>query len=397
MEHLLEEICSLKDDFDKKRENDRFNVFTALHKERDEVNLHSRIISYLLSTTSGHGMNAEYVQIFVRDILNLKKEEFNLSQVIVLPNESKKSEYKEIDILIANKSKSQAIIIENKIGAEDSNHQDANFGYKGQLERYYNTIKCGIDKNGNECKEYQCNQVFVYYLSLNKKPSEISIGMLVNEPDSWKQENLLSYDMQIREWLGKCIQITPDEKVQVKNFIQHYLSLVNRITHNDIPMEERTKLKDIIAQNTVASKYFIDNFKHVKWHSVHEFWTELKNNLESQYDQVKFFSEDDNFEKAVERVTHRNEELNFGVVFYVRDQQVYISGLGKLSYGLVDTNLWSPFINETITDINFSDFSSDNTYSLINRNYMNNAVNRIIEEIIISKDCNFENLRTFTN
>ena len=395
MENLFKEIGELKSDFDKKREKDRFNVITALHKEKDEVYLHSRMISYLLSPTSGHGMRDKYLQLFVRKILKLDEAKFDLSKVLVFPNENKKSEYKDIDLLIVNKLRSQAIIIENKIDAKDSNNDSKKEDYRGQLERYYNTIKLGIDKDEVECKEYQCNQVFVYYLSLNKIPSEISIGMLDKVSASWGQQNILSYDFHIREWLAECIKATPDEKLQVKNFIQHYSTVIDRITHNNISMEERTKLKNIVAENIEDTKYLIENFKHVKWHTVHEFWLELKDRLEMQYGEVSFFADGNiDFKKAVEKVTHQNKEINLGLLFDIRDKKVYISGLGKLSWGIVNPKKWSNFNNECLEDIDFSDFSSENTYLLIDRTNMVNAVGYIIDEINVEANNSFENLRT---
>jgi len=395
MEKLFEEISKLKNDFDEKREYDRFNVITALHKERDEVNLHSRIISYLLSPKSGHGMNETYIRLFVREILKLAEEKFDLSNVLVLPNENKKSEYKDIDILIVNKLRSQAIIVENKIDAKDSNNDTKRDGYKGQLERYYNTIKLGVDKDGNNCKENQCNKVFVFYLSLNKSPSEISIGMLKNEPDSWGQENILSYDSHIREWLTKCIEATPNEKLLLKNFIQHYSNLIDSLTHNDIFIEERMKLKKIVAENIMDSKYFIENFKHVKWHTLHEFWTELKNQLEMQFGGVSFFPNGIvDFNKAIEEVTHRNKEINHGLLFDINGQKAFISGFGKLSWGIVHPKKWTYFLNENIEEINFSDFSSESTYQVIGREKMIIAVETIIVEIIDSVNNDFKNLQT---
>ncbi len=395
MEKLFEEISKLKNDFDKKRGYNRFNVITALHKERDEVNLHSRIISYLLSPKSGHGMNETYIRLFVREILKLEEEKFDLSKVLVLPNENKKSEYKDIDILIVNKLRSQAIIIENKIDAKDSNNETNRDGYKGQLERYYNTIKFGVPNDRNNSKENQCNKVFVFYLSLNKIPSEISIGMLKNEPDSWSQENILSYDSHIREWLTKCIEATPNEKQLLKNFIKHYSNLIDSLTHNDIPIEERMKLKKIVSENIAYSKYFIENFKHVKWHTLHEFWTELKNRLEMQFGGVSFFPDGiDDFNKAIEGVAHHNKEINHGLLFDINGQKAFISGFGKLSWGIVHPKKWTYFLNENIEEINFSDFSSESTYQVIGREKMIIAVETIIVEIIDSVNNDFKNLQT---
>src|SRR6056297_2314612 len=89
---LFLEINEIKENYDKLREKNRFNIFSALHKEHDEVNLHSRFIAYLLSPKSGHGFNNKFAEIFVRKVLNLDEEYFNLSNYEVIPNEFNKSE-----------------------------------------------------------------------------------------------------------------------------------------------------------------------------------------------------------------------------------------------------------------------------------------------------------------
>lgn len=402
MEKLFENIDKLKTEYDKKREKDRFNVVTALHKERDEVNLHSRFISYLLSPKSGHGMNNSYSELFIQGVLKLNKEKFDLSNFKVLPNEKIKSEYKEIDILIINKTKSQAIIIENKIDAKDSNIDCKVDGYKGQLERYYNTIQRGIDKDGKPCPEYQCNNVYVYYLSHNKQPSHVSIGMLNNEPNSWNNNNIISYEYHIREWLKNCIENTPEEKSLVKEFIKHYLKLIDIMTHNDIPVEERLNLKSIVAKNIESSKYLIDNFKHVKWHTVYEFWSELYKLLKTaEFDDIEIFPhseskkvDDKLFIKVITDITYYNKDINHGILFKLKDgTRAYISGLGKLSWGIVEPKTWANFESETIEDICFSDFSTKNTYNLIDKKDMTTAVESILDEISEAQNNNFQNLK----
>lgn len=386
---LFIEIEAVKNKYDEIRDKNRFNVFTALNKEFDEVNLHSRFISYLLSPKSGHGMNESFCEIFVREILNLNKGQFDLQDFEVLPNEKTKSEYKEIDILIINKKTKQAIIIENKIFAKDSNRKKdtkKNDGYDGQLERYYNTIKKGIDKDGNEIHNFQCNTVFIYYLTMfeSKQPSKESIGKLNNLP-------VIYYGNEIRNWLNECIQIIPDEKSLVAKTIQQYLSLVNKLTHNDMPIEERMELKKIIALNCSSTKYLIENFKHVKWHTVHDFWTTLKKALQKKYSNVSFFPIE--FEMAITEVTHINADINIGVVFDVETNiKAYISGIGNLSWGILEPKKWTTFISENLENISFSDFATENTFRLIDGEYLASAVEAILNEISMAEKNNFNSL-----
>src|SRR5690606_34972016 len=143
--------------------------------------------------------NHLFLEIFVRDILKLKTDDFDLSNCEVIPKEIDKKEFEYIDILIVNKARKQAIIIENKIGAGDSNHRKnellknskSTYNWDGQLERYYSTLKTGKNKNEGDIKPYlKCNTVFVFYLKDNCKEEDIkeSLGILLKEEhrNSWK-------------------------------------------------------------------------------------------------------------------------------------------------------------------------------------------------------------------
>lgn len=417
MTKLFESINKLKSKYDSKREKDRFNIISIFHHEREE-RLHSRVISYLLSSSSGHGMKDVYGRLFIQNVLKLSDNEFDLTNFKVIPNEQEKSEYKFIDILIINK-KSQAIIIENKIDAKDSNHthklnlcdlneiQSSSYypykihkeGYIGQLERYFNTIKTGKDKDGVHSTN-QCNNVFVYYLSPNGKlPDSESIGMLKDIPESWNEKSIISYDYHIREWLKECIEKTPLEKAFVKEFIQHYLKTVNKMTFNDSSREERIELKNTIGKNLKDSKYLIDNFKHVKWHTVYDFWKEMIDKLTIDYKNIEVYYDDESYKeiddtpfiKAITEVTHLNKaNLNYGILFDLKNgDRAYISGKYGLSWGNQSISKWKSFDN----NIDFSNFSQDNTYKLIDTVYMKKIIESIINEILNSEKNNFSDLK----
>lgn len=388
---LLSQIKEIKEKYDKSRNERRFNIFTALHKEHDEVNLHSRFISYLLASNSGHGMGNAFSTLFVREILKLSEEEFDLSNVEVIPNEFNKTEYKEIDILLINKKTKQAIIVENKIYAKDSNHIDKKPGYNGQLERYYNTIKTGIDKDGKSVFDFRCDTVFVFYLTMvkDKQPSPESVGVLSED-----MYHVIYYDKEIKSWLETCLSKTPEEKIFEKECIKQYIDLINKMTHNDIPMEERIELKENIAENLDSAKYLIDNFKHVKWHTVSDFWNVLKNKLEEgKYQNVKLYP--DNFVEVIGEVTHGNKDINHGITFSIdNEKQVYIASNGLLTWGIVEPKQWTNFKDRTLENICFSDFSTENTFKLIDNKNMENAIQFILEEISVEQQNCFKDLRS---
>lgn len=388
---LLQKIKEVEAQFDEKREKHRFNIFTALHKERDEVNLHSRFISYLLSPKSGHGMKDLFAEIFVRKVLELQEVNFDLSNYEVYPNEACKSEFKEIDILLINKKTKQAIIIENKIYANDSNHDTNIDGYNGQLERYYNTILKGVDKNKNEIPDFQCDQIHIYYLTLYKMPSDESIGC-INKDDV----HIIRYDSHVRDWLEKCMKKLDDTDI-IKPIIKQYLNLINKMTHNDLSIDERKALTKNVSVNWHELKYLNDNFKHIKWHTLDMFWKQLEGELKNQYfTNVALFPDTkDDFIKTISEVTHHNKVLNHGVKFIdSKGNDLYISGLGTLSWGITDKK-WTYFKDNSIENIDFSSFTSENTYRLISDVERVRMIKIIIAEINVEIENDFKSLNDY--
>ena len=158
---LLQELNIIRKKYEEKElQKEQFNVFTILRDESDEVKLHSRFISSLLSYKQKNEYH--YLNAFLQEIDSVfEYDNFSLE---VYPSYDSKNEYKDIDILLIDRTTRFAIIIENKIFARDSNHEE-----EGQLEKYYRTI---IEENG--IKE---EHVEVYYLTLDgHDPSESSIA-----------------------------------------------------------------------------------------------------------------------------------------------------------------------------------------------------------------------------
>lgn len=217
------------------------------------------------------------------------------------------------------------------------------------------------------------------------QPTPESIGELKTVP-------VIYYGHEIRDWLMGCIEEVPNEKNIVAQIIQQYLYLIDKLTHNYISIEERNELKDATANNWKSAKYLIDNFKHVKWHTVDVFWKCLKSKLEKEYDNVSFYPTD--FVKLMDEVTHKNADKNMGILFDIeQDKRAYISSQGKLSWGLLEPKKWADFKNEYTEDICFSNFSTENTFRLIDKQNTENTIDCILNEIKEEKENNFKNLR----
>lgn len=392
LDSLLQDILSVKQTYDKQRDKERFNIFYALHKPNDEVSLHSRFISYLLAPNSRHGMNDVFAKIFIRDILKISENEFNMKNYEVIPNEFNKTEYKEIDILIYNKI-NQAIIIENKIYAPPSNHPFAKEGYKGQIERYVNTIKSGIDKDGKS--GIKCENVKIYYLSL-KNPLLDELER--DNSEIFHEIKYLNYENEIVKWLEIIIKEISTNNQILKEVINQYLKLVKIMTNTVIDEDEKKALKQQIAKNIESSEYLINNFKHVKWHTVYDFWEKLKEMLQNTFklEKIELYSDNIDFIEAIGKITHENKDINHGVKCYFSDGKIiYISGLGNLTWGILEPNIgkkWKEFENEKLQNICFSSFSNVNTFRFINAKEMTENVALIVQEIVEEKAVNFYNM-----
>ena len=338
---FLEKLSAIEQECkNEKAKESKFNIFRALHKERDEKNLHSRFIAYLLSPTSTHGMDDLFLREFIKSV---KKQYPQLSKFVVQdcevrPNEKDKNEDNYMDIIISNNK--QAILIENKIDASDSNRDDE----EPQLKRYYNTL---INRG------YESNNIFVLYLTLDRRSPERKEEMNFNVLN-------IDYRTEINQWLNECIKAVNNNLI-IKELIEQYLDVTIKIT-NDV--NRALKLKKLISEQIeIAWEYKdkiieLEDFKHVKWHTVHEFWT-LINKILRNY-EVKSITN-----KDITKITHKGNGNSFGIIindhFYLMNDVQNGLTFGKISETKILGKDWN-YINEKIK---FSEFSNIETFKLI--------------------------------
>ena len=65
--HLLKNISVIRNKYDEisKVTGDKFNIFSILHLESDEVRLHSRLIGELLNPNGSHNQKGLYLKLFI--------------------------------------------------------------------------------------------------------------------------------------------------------------------------------------------------------------------------------------------------------------------------------------------------------------------------------------------
>ena len=216
----------------------KFNIFSILHKIRDERCLHSRFIAAMLNPKGSHGLGSKPLEAFL-EIVGL--DDFDAEGAIVIPNENHKGEKYYIDIQIVNSRSTpkKAIIIENKIDAGDSNTNG------GQLETYF--VRMSKKEDVTE------DNLYVYYLTPNRRsPSKESIGS--NEKLKGKCKNI-SYPHEIVVWIDRLIKISDNNKF-LKNALLQYKKIINMITGNDTTIQEQKKIYDVLGY----SKANLDSF-----------------------------------------------------------------------------------------------------------------------------------------
>lgn len=300
----------------------QFNWFKVMYKMTEERTLHSRMIAYLLNPKGSHKQGTLFLELFFEEfgITN-----FDIKDVVVSPHEVEKKEEDNIDILITNSNK-QAIIIENKIFAGDSNKEevldDKNCitTHKYQIPRYY--LK-------TQSKGFAVTHIF-YLTVKHNKPS------FYNDfpPEVRSLLQCKDYIQSVLNWIGKCIDVYPANDA-FKVGLQHYKQATTEFLND---MKLALKLKEISALYFDEAQQFwptcpkneIDQddehaiiksqFIHVKWHTVHEFFTELARRISEEF-KVDVTEVD---KEKITAVTHRNTETPTLLTFKFQDVLYYI-------------------------------------------------------------------------
>lgn len=313
MKKLLEKIDVLSYKYSLEKDNNSFNIFEILRKIDDEVNLHSRFISELLSPQGRHNMGDVFLLLFLKSIGFIHKSEISTENTRIYYEKyigeinEDKTEGGRLDLLIENIGDT-SIIIENKIYADDQDNQ---------LLRCFN-----YDPDSH-----------IYYLTLfGKEPSNKSIGKLNRE-----HIHLISYRNEITDWLSRCIEKSADRPILRESIIQ-YKRLINDLTGNSTSMKERLDIYKLLSENNniINANKIVQNWIHIKWHTEFDFWKALQ-----------YIIEKDNKYKVLERQKYSPDNLN-NVIHRTRNKNPW--------YGIT---------------INICDYKGSDVYLVIERGFEN--------------------------
>ena len=233
---------------EKERRGENFNIFEVMHAQRDEVYTHSAIIASLLNPKWNHGCNSTFLKIFVdhlKETLPIVDFSFDTDlekcHVYVEYNIGNISSGSEsggrIDIIIQSEIRDKAIIIENKIYADDQ---------KKQLYRYKNYAQ-------THYKSY-----IILYLTLDGHvPSNDSTSGEMFSMEEGKDFFCIDYKSFIRDWLISCKEKAASSPV-VRETITQYYNLILKLTNQDMESSTKEKLVDLLAnKDNIAAMFKI--------------------------------------------------------------------------------------------------------------------------------------------
>lgn len=114
---------------------EKFNIFEAIGVVRQELR-HSNFLAFLLDPNQNSGLGQAFLNRFLQKAILNSNSELTITPIDLdswdLHNVIVQREWQNIDILILEETIKLAVIIENKIDSGES---------KGQLKRYYETVK----------------------------------------------------------------------------------------------------------------------------------------------------------------------------------------------------------------------------------------------------------------
>ncbi len=208
---------------------ERFNIFSVLRMEADEVFTHSQFLAELLSPHGSHGLGDTFLKLLLNQLGIL---DFETDHAYCIPEHYigpvTETEGGRIDIMICNETRK--VIIENKIFAGDQTNQ---------LLRYYNH-----DKNAR-----------LFYLTLfGTEPSEDSTGK--GQLTSGQFE-CLSYAADILQWLELCRKEATNIPI-LRETITQYIALIKKLTNQNFDGKMQKELVDKILANSDNLASFFD-------------------------------------------------------------------------------------------------------------------------------------------
>ena len=261
IENILGQVRELKKQYERRAAvtGEDFNVFEILGVERREVR-HSAMLANLLNPKGSHRQGA----VFLEHFLNLEPLRLanssgygKLYDFQVITEAATNANDGRIDISLKNKG--YAIIIENKIDAEDG---------VGQLNKYYwDAIK----------EDFAPEKIKLIYLTPSGElPSENSLAG--QKPLDLDSVICISYEKHIVKWLEDClkevVRVAP-----VRETLFQYQMQVRKLTGQSVNKELTMAIRDILIKNYDLITELEDSIHKAKKQIQDNFWEKLEKKI----------------------------------------------------------------------------------------------------------------------
>lgn len=223
---LLSQVKTISDSYRRleKFTGEKFNIFSVLKIETDEVRTHSRFLAELLNPEGSHKYGDDFLKLFIK--------EMKLDTSIDTASSKAFVEYYcgpvttttggNLDILIRDKE-GNCIMIENKIYASEQ---------PNQLIRYSNFNPEGM----------------LIFLTLRGEESKNSASKDI-------RYKILSYELDVINWLEKCKSVAVDSPM-LREILTHYINLLKKLTHQNTNSQMNDDLTSLILDN----KNYFDSY-----------------------------------------------------------------------------------------------------------------------------------------
>lgn len=303
---------------------EQFNIFHACGVNHYETK-HSAIIAEFLNPEGSHGQGDIYLKEFLATFgENEMLSSFDTSTASVtteyaVPNGR-------LDLLITN-IKNQAIIIENKIYAEDQWEQ---------LKRYKEFAE----------KKYRSGNYVILYLTL-----------WGDEASKQSGENVayicISYKETILKWLERCIQLSAQKPLIRETMIQ-YTNLIKELTHQAMEQKYKNEFLELMANNAeiVANIYDFqyDYLKYIWENLIRPELQRMAKSMVLEYDEYNMSCQ----HRDGKSFTFRKPEWKDIAIRFQSDNRSYVS---DVYFGIVSLDGKHPGPQQKL-DL-FSDGSSN--------------------------------------
>lgn len=198
---------------------EKFNIFSILNMETDEVNTHCRLLYELLSPDGSHGMVDQFLRAFFEMVLHKPYcESVSVYREYAIEKQTD-DDYGRIDLLVQGKD--TCYPIEVKVYAGDQWEQ---------IDRY--------SRFASKAKENQ-----VYYLTLDgHDPSE--------ESKRESEAISISFAAEIRNWLVRCGEIAWNIP-SVAEVIRQYIQLIDKLTGKYMEDAYMNQIKEAVKSSQI--------------------------------------------------------------------------------------------------------------------------------------------------